>query len=224
MEYYKAYDERYKKFHKEENLAWAEDEPSCILKSIFESNKLSKKSKVLELGCGEGQNAIYLLKNGYNIFASDVSPEAIKWCKEKAKEQNFDENHFFVLDALNNNLSDSFDCIFSISTLHMLVLEEDRKKFLDFIYSHLKTKGIAIITVMGDGVDEKNNSNLKEAFKLSKRENRNKIVEVANTSCRIVNWKTFLKELEDSHLTVLKHYVTNEISGFNSSMVVEITK
>lgn len=224
-EYYKAYDKRYKAYHDQENQAWAGDRPSYVLKDII--NKYIKNnmdSKILEIGCGEGQNAIYLLQNGYNIEASDVSREAIKWCKKEAKKHDIKEGHFFVLDVLNNKLTKKYDLIYSISTLHMLVRDEDRKKFLDFVHDHLNDSGTAIITIMGDGIKEQNNSDITKSFDDAERIINGKKVTVATTSCRIVNWETFFNELRNSNLSVLNHYINNEISGFNSSMIVELKR
>ena len=223
--YYKAYDDRYKTYHAQEGVAWAGNRPSFILKDILDKHIKNKElAEILEIGCGEGQNAIYLMNNGFNIKATDVSNEAIIWCKNEAEKNNLNTKNFFVLDALDNSLTNKYDAIYSISTLHMLVLDEDRIKFLDFIYNHLKDDGVGIITIMGDGTTERNNTDISKSFEKVDRNINGKTVQVASTSCRIVNWKTFFKELETSKLEVINHYTSTEISGFNSSMVVEVKK
>jgi len=224
-EYYKAYDDRYKTYHTEEGIAWAGDRPSFLLKEIFEKHiKDKQNAEILEIGCGEGQNAIYLMKNGYNISATDVSEQAIVWCKKEAERNNLNTNNFFVLDALDNNLTNKYDLIYTISTLHMLVLDEDRTNFLKFIYEHLKDDGVAIISIMGDGINERNNTDITKSFEKVERNINGKTVQVASTSCRIVNWETFFNELQTANLKVINNFTTTEISGFNSSMIVEVRK
>lgn len=44
------------------------------------------KGKVLDLGMGEGRNAIFLAKNDYNVTGIDISTVAIKKAEELAKE------------------------------------------------------------------------------------------------------------------------------------------
>jgi len=225
MKYYEAYENRYKVYHNQEKMAWAGDRPSYILSDLFEKYIKDKNvSNILEIGCGEGQNAIYLMQKGFNIEATDVSKEAINWCKKAALEKHLDPNKFFVLDALNSKLTKKYNLIYSVSTLHMLVLDEDRKKFLDFVYDHLTEDGLAIITIMGDGVEERNNSDITKSFNIVERVANGKTVNVAQTSCRIVNWETLFKEISNSNLVVESHFITNEISGFSSSMVVEVKK
>ena len=89
--YYEAYDDRYKKIHEETSLAWAGERPSPTLEKLLKKYGADENSSILEIGCGEGQNALNLINLGYNIEASDVSPEAIKWCKERARVNNIDE-------------------------------------------------------------------------------------------------------------------------------------
>ena len=69
--YYEAYDERYKQIHSM-NLEWEANVHSPIIDEIIAKLKLNHQSKILELGCGEGRDAIYLIQQGYNVFASDI--------------------------------------------------------------------------------------------------------------------------------------------------------
>lgn len=221
--YYEAYDDRYKKIHTETSLAWAGDRPSPSIENLLNKYGATKKSKILEIGCGEGQNAINLISLGYNIEASDISAEAIKWCKQKAKEKGIDENHFYVMDILKNNLKMKYDFIYSVAVLHMLVDDKDRHKFLKFVHNHLTDEGKAFIIVMGDG-KETRRSDISKAFELAERPFADKVVRVATTSCRIVTWDEYLNEMKSAHLNVLEHYIDTTISGFSSSMVVVVEK
>ena len=221
--YYEAYEDRYKKVHSEKKLAWAGEGHSPSIEKILKKYHASKKSTILEIGCGEGQNAIYLLSQGYNVLASDVSPEAIRWCKQKAKEKNVPESQFFVMDILNNTLAEKYDFIYSVAVLHMLVEQADRDKFLSFVHDHLKDKGRAIIVIMGDGVETRKTDTTK-AFDLSDREFGDEIIQVATTSCRMVTWAEFLSELDRANLKVLNHYVDKTIAGFDKSMVAEVER
>ena len=132
--YYEAYDERYKQIHSM-NLEWEANVHSPILNEVIAKLDLGKESKMLELGCGEGRDAFYLMQKGYDVCATDISPEAISFCKQKGAEY---ADRFMVLNACEDSLEERFDFIYSVAVLHMLVLEEDRQKFLSFIKEHLK--------------------------------------------------------------------------------------
>ena len=221
--YYEAYDERYKKIHDETSLAWAGERPSPTIERLLKKYGANEKSKILEIGCGEGQNAINLISLGFNIEASDVSPEAIRWCKERAKENKINDNHFFVMDILKNNLEKQYDFIYSVAVLHMLVEDEDRQGFFKFIREHLNEKGKAFVIVMGDG-KETRKTDTSKAFELSDRPFNGKTVKVATTSCRMVTWEEYLDEIKIAQLKVIDHYIDTTISGFVSSMVVELER
>ena len=221
--YYEAYDDRYKKIHEATSLAWAGDRPSPTIEKLLKKYFASSKSKILEIGCGEGQNALNLISLGYNIEANDVSPEAIRWCKAKAKENGINENLFFVMDILRNDLKEKYDFIYSVAVLHMLVEDEDRQGFLSFIREHLADNGKAFIIVMGDGKMTRKTDTTK-AFELSERSFGNKTIQVATTSCRMVTWEEYLNEMKRAKLNVLEHYIDTTISGFSNSMVVVVEK
>lgn len=42
--------------------------------------------RVLDLGCGPGRNALYLASMGFEVHAVDLSPAAVAWAGERAKE------------------------------------------------------------------------------------------------------------------------------------------
>ena len=221
--YYEAYDDRYKQVHQSQNKPWAGYEPSPTIEQLLKKYGADSDSTILEIGCGEGQNAIYLMQKNYTVEASDVSPEAIRWCKEQAKLAGVDEERFFVMDILNNHLDKEYDFIFSVAVLHMLVDDKDRREFFNFVRNHLKDTGKAFIVVMGDGkITYKTDSS--KAFELSNRPFEDKTIQVATTSCRIVTWDQYLQEFQEADLKVLDHFLDKTISGFEISMVAVAEK
>ena len=80
--YYEAYDDRYQQVH-EQKLRWASDEPTPIVSQVMHRVGIDKEAPVLELGCGEGRDASALLQMGYSVTATDISPEAIRYCRER---------------------------------------------------------------------------------------------------------------------------------------------
>jgi len=203
--YYEAYDDRYRQVHKE-SLIWFSKEPSPIVKDIILKYGISDNDSILEIGCGEGRDAKYLIEQGYNVLATDVSEEAISYCKQKAQEK---AENFQVLDCIKERLEKKFDFIYAIAVIHMLVLDEDRNAFYQFIYEQLKENGLALIGTMGDGNFERE-SDIRTAFELQERthEQTGKKLQIAGTSCRVVNFDTFEKELKQNHLDLVEKGMT----------------
>lgn len=144
----------------------------------------------------------------------DISPEAIDYCKKKMPDF---ESKFMVLDCLSSDLNEKFDFIYSIAVVHMFVLDEDRNGFYQFIRSHLKSDGIALICSMGDGNYEMQ-SDISNAFELQEREHESGKMMVAGTSCRMVSFSTFENELLRNGLKIIEKGITSALPNFNSLM------
>lgn len=221
--YYKAYDLRYKQVHDIGKL-WEHQENTKEVINFLKNNSAKKSDNILELGCGEGRDAIYLLNKGYfNLLAIDYSKEAINTCNILTNNKYV--NKFRQLDLIEDELDKKFKFIYSISVLHMFVLEEHRNKYWQFIYNHLEKNGQALITVLGNGIDTRK-TKPEDAFNKSKRviQSSNKEVEIVNTSCKIVTWDELKKEISQNNLKIIKKWISYDIPGFNNSMCVIVEK
>lgn len=217
--YYEAYDERYKAVH-QKKLRWMGYAPSDIVFEIIKKYGISAEDTVLEIGCGEGRDSIYLLENGYNLLATDVSPEAVNYCKAQYKEFS---DRFSTLDAVSGTLNKKFDYIYSVAVIHMLVEDEDRKAFYSFIKEHLTENGIALICSMGDGKIERK-TDVRVAFDLGERVCEGETVLVAETSCRIVTFQTFENELKETGFEIMEQGFTSVENHFPVMMYAVVKR
>ncbi len=220
MNYYEAYDKRYKQVH-DKGLAWSPANNTKIVEEVINKYHLEQEN-MLEIGCGEGRDAKYLLDKGYDVLATDISKEAIDYC---IKNDPNNKDNYQVLDVLKDNSSDDkYGFIYSIACLHMLVLDEDRNKYYTYIYNHLKNNGYALILTMGDGIKE-STSDITKAFNDTKRTHQetNQEIEVATTSCRIVNFDTLFKEMNNK-FEIVEYGVTNIKNHFDKIMYILLKK
>ena len=221
-DYYKAYEKRYSQVHQTGQLWEIHKSSREVIDTINEYN-ITKDDKILDLGCGEGRDAIYLLDNGYNVLAVDYSTSAIQKCNELT--ENKYKNSFKQFDLITDNIDEKFDFIYSIAVIHMFVNEKHRQKFYQFIYNHLKENGKALVIAMGDGKKEYS-SDVNNAFLNSERINinNNKKVLVANTSCKIKNMAGMIKEIKKGNLRIIKNEIVNDLPGFAEceSFILEI--
>lgn len=222
MDYYKAYEKRYFQVYEKEML-WSSKKPTPDVLNFLTDYKVSKKNCILDLGCGEGRDAIYLLNDGYNVLAADYSQTVIDKCNELS-DFKF-ASHFMQFDIMDGKMEKHFDYIYSIAVLHMFVLEEHRNKFLSFIREHLTKNGRCLICVLGDG-NKEYETNIDEAFKNTKRivMNNDTPLEIAATSCKIVNWKTLEKEMNKNKLVIEKRWISTTIPEFAKSMCVIVKR
>ncbi len=213
--YYEAYDDRYRQVHGE-GLLWFDKSATHLVHDTIEKYNIGKIDKILEIGVGEGRDAFPLLREGYNLYASDISTEAVSFCQGVMPEAR---ERFFVLDAIDGTHERKYDFIYAVAVLHMLVEDGDRVKFLHFIREHLSEGGIALITTMGDGRTERA-TDPSIAFDLQKRihEKSGRTLEVASTTCRMVTFETLHRELNGAELVILEEGVSEKVEGFYAMM------
>jgi len=217
--YYEAYDDRYRQIH-EQNLQWFYDDPTPIVMETIKDFGINYDHAILELGCGEGRDAYPLLKGGYNLLATDISPAAIRFVQKKWPEL---VDNFSVLDCVCGEIPQKFHFIYAVAVIHMLVEDEDRNRFYTFVRNHLSPDGIALICTMGDGkMERKTDPGI--AFDLQERthEQSGKKVRIASTSCRMVSFETFRGELQHNGLEILKEGITSALPDFSELMYVVV--
>ena len=71
------------------------------------------KQTVLDIGCGRGRHSIFLAELGFDVTATDISPEGIEQLDEEAKRRKLEHKiHTLVCDMLDLPFkNDSFDCV-----------------------------------------------------------------------------------------------------------------
>lgn len=216
--YYEAYEERYKTAHSK-GVSWSSEKCSPIVAEVIDRYGINPSDNILEIGCGEGRDALAVLDKGYKLLATDISEEAINYCKRTMPQY---KESFRVLDCINGKHGEKYDFIYAVAVVHMLVLDGDRNMFYRFFREHLTRDGIGLICTMGDGSVEMS-SDIANAFELQEREHRSGRMKVAGTSCRMVSFETFEKELVLNGLTVKEKGITAALPDFNSLMYAVVS-
>lgn len=217
--YYEAYDERYKTVHRT-GRSWAAETPTPIVLETIQKYRIPVDAALLEIGCGEGRDARAVLNAGYPLTATDLSPEAIRYCKKTMPEF---ESHFQVMNCLADRCDSRFDFIYSVAVIHMLVLDKDRDGFYCFIRDHLKEQGLGLILSMGDGEIEMQ-SDIRTAFELQERNHPAGKIMVAGTSCRMVSFSTFEAEIARNGLAIVEKGLTEAMPDFNALLYAVVKK
>ena len=217
--YYEAYDERYKAIHAKGH-SWAGDACTPIVLDVIRRYGIRKESKILEIGCGEGRDAKAVIEEGFDLLATDISPEAIRYCRERMPQY---EDRFQILDCLSDGHSGKYDFIYAVAVVHMLVEDEDRNRFYGFIRDHLSENGIGLVCSMGDGETEFR-TDASEAFELKERNHPSGKVLVASTSCRMVSFSTFEKEIAQNGMIIEDKGITTAFPDFDKLMYAVVRK
>ncbi|MFJ8658432.1 class I SAM-dependent methyltransferase [Streptomyces sp. NPDC093795] len=77
--------------------------------------------RALDLGCGPGRNSLYLASLGYDVDAVDLSPTAIRWAEERARDAGVTNIRFTCGDAFKGAAPDGpYDLIYDSGCFHHL--------------------------------------------------------------------------------------------------------
>lgn len=111
---------------------------------------MDKPLRVLEAGCGEGQNAIYLAGKGHHVDAFDLSEHGIAKVRRRCELSDVQVNAF-VADLTTYQFEQQYDVFLCFGTLHF-VEKEEWKSFLNKAKEHTNAGGIHIIQIFTDTV------------------------------------------------------------------------
>lgn len=135
----------YNKRYKQKKYYW-EKTPSKIACEVLKIMPPKKPFKILDVGCGEGRNAVFFARNGYNVSAFDEAKIAIEKTKKLALEVNTKLNAFQA-NINKYKLSEKFDIIFSSGVLHY-ISQEKRSIILENYKKHTNPNGIHVISTL----------------------------------------------------------------------------
>lgn len=139
----------WEKAYQEKDTVTFSATPNATLKEF--EHLLHTDSNILEVGCGEGQNALYLAGQGYcNVDAFDLSKHGIAKVKERCEKNGITLNAF-VADLTTYEFEKKYDMIMSFGTLHF-VEKNDWKDFIVKAKEHTAAGGIHIMQIFTDTV------------------------------------------------------------------------
>jgi alkylated DNA repair protein alkB family protein 8 len=123
---------------------------------------LDTKSKIIELGCGNGKNLIYLQKQGFNdLTGVDNCEELLKICRDSC----IGETKFINFDVCDENftthITNNYDVVICIAVLHHIPSQQRRETLIKNIrnISHSNTK---ILLTVWKATGKNNSSELIE--------------------------------------------------------------
>ncbi|MDO4465297.1 MAG: helix-turn-helix domain-containing protein [Bacillota bacterium] len=121
----------YENRYKSEDYYWGL-EPNQLCYEIMKLKPPTKPLKVLDIGCGEGKDAVFLARNGYVVSALDATDKGIEKGKLLAEKYGVSVD-FFKANIEDFRLKEKYDIIFSSGVLHFV-----KPEYRDDIFQNLK--------------------------------------------------------------------------------------
>lgn len=166
---------------------------------------MNTPSKVLDAGCGEGQNAIYLARQGHLVDAFDLSEHGIAKLKYRC-ELSHTQVNAFIADLTAYQFEQHYDLIICFGTLHF-VTKNEWKQFIQNAKAHTNIGGIHIMQIFTDSVPASEEI-APFAIGLAKDGELKELY----TDWEILQFKSYV--FEDEHPNVPKHlHASNKIAA-----------
>ncbi len=133
--------DRFKKRYESGDTPWDIGKPDFNLIQTISTIAI-EPSKALDIGCGTGDNSIWLSQKGFQVTGIDISELAIQKAKEKASKANF-KCTFMVIDFLTKKIEGApFGFAFDRGCFHSLNSHEERNTFAENVAAHLEKDGL----------------------------------------------------------------------------------
>jgi methyl halide transferase len=118
--------------YREGTPPWETGLPAAELVRLLDEGAIPRGT-VLEVGCGSGANAIYLLRRGFEVTAVDSSPIAVERARVRAEHEDT-LPRFVLADIFEFALTaGQFDFVLDVGLYHF-IRQFDLDKYLDALW------------------------------------------------------------------------------------------
>jgi len=134
------YEERYER----SGYYWGTN-PSLSCYRVLQILPPDRPLRLLDIGCGEGRNAVFFARNGYQVTAFDTSARGIEKTKQLAADAGV-KVEAFVADINEFRLNESYDVLFSTGVLQYVPPEQRTDLFANY-RTYTKSGGLNVFSV-----------------------------------------------------------------------------
>ncbi len=134
----------YERWYEGDEYYWG-TEPGSFLDELISLCPPAEDKTVLDIGCGEGKDAVYMARKGYKVSAFDLTENGIRKTAALAGKRGVSINAY--VDDINTfSTGEKFDIIYSTGTVQYL-FEENKEDFFRKLGKITKKGGIVFINV-----------------------------------------------------------------------------
>jgi tellurite methyltransferase len=120
--------------------------PSALCLRVLELLPPDRPLRLLDIGCGEGRNAVFFARNGYHVSAFDLSPQGVQKTRALAAGAGVPVE-VFEDDVNSHRPSVAYDILFSTGVLHY-VPPEGRSQLIECYREATRPDGLNAFSVL----------------------------------------------------------------------------
>jgi SAM-dependent methyltransferase len=153
-------EERYRKRYESGDTPWDVGQPDFNLIEVVTKRPILS-CRALDIGCGTGDNSIWLAQSRFQVTGTDTSDTALQKAKEKASKAGV-ECDLMLVDFLKNKIEGApFGLAFDRGCFHSFGSEGDRIKFAENVAAHLEEEGLWL-TIVGNADEHRRGPGLPQ--------------------------------------------------------------
>ena len=115
--------------------------PNRMCLRVIELLPPDRPLKLLDIGCGEGRDAVFFARCGYDVTAFDLTSSGIEKLRRLADQANVYVNAFSA-DINDYRLDENYDILYSCGALHY-IKPNLRGEIMENYKSYVNNNGIA---------------------------------------------------------------------------------
>ncbi|MDR1702054.1 MAG: helix-turn-helix domain-containing protein [Sporomusaceae bacterium] len=134
----------YEEIYQQKEYFWG-IEPSAMCLQVLQTLPPNRKLKLLDIGCGEGKDAVFFARCGYEVSAFDISEAGLEKTKRLADTARV-QVRTFRANVWDYRLSENYDVLYSSGVCHYLK-PELRAEIMANYQTHVQEGGIVALQV-----------------------------------------------------------------------------
>jgi cyclopropane fatty-acyl-phospholipid synthase-like methyltransferase len=139
--------DRFDEAYREGLPPWDVGRAQPELVRLVEAGRIT--GRVIDIGCGTGENALYFAKAGLDVVGVDGSPEAIRQARDKARQRDV-SIRFDIADVLDlHAYRQSFDTATDSGVFHVFD-DDDRPRYEHSVRDVLRPGGYLFLVCFSE--------------------------------------------------------------------------
>jgi SAM-dependent methyltransferase len=144
---------RFQERYESGDTPWDIGKPDCNLIQAVTATPI-QPCKALDIGCGTGDNGIWLARQNFQVIGIDASETAIAKARAKALQADV-ACTFMVMDFLTSHIAEApFGFAFDRGCFHAVKSDKERRSFAENVHAHLEKAGLWL-TLVGNADEER---------------------------------------------------------------------